>query len=86
MFGIMRDSNNSRKRREEEEVRRASARPLRPTTTKEMLEAAFVRGAAWWEWHKEGATMWQSDQNLAWEEAQRKDWTKLRGPDGQIIK
>jgi len=26
---------------------------------------AFVRGAKWWEYEKAGATMWQSDQNLA---------------------
>ena len=29
------------------------------------LIAAFVEGAKWWEHHKEGATMWQSDQRLA---------------------
>lgn len=30
---------------------------------------AFVKGAKWWEWHKTNATMWQSDQALAAEEA-----------------
>lgn len=30
---------------------------------------AFVEGAKWWEWHKTGFTMWQSDQQLAAEEA-----------------
>ena len=36
------------------------------------LEQAFIQGAAWWEWHKEGATMWQSDRALALEEAERR--------------
>lgn len=31
----------------------------------EELRLAFVKGAKWWEWTKEGATMWQSDQGLA---------------------
>ena len=26
---------------------------------------AFVDGAKWWEWEKEGATMWPSDQRKA---------------------
>jgi hypothetical protein len=30
---------------------------------------AFIEGAKWWEWHKTGATMWQSDQQAAAEEA-----------------
>jgi hypothetical protein len=29
------------------------------------LRRAFVEGAAWWEFHKEGATMWNSDRDLA---------------------
>ena len=29
------------------------------------VRRAFVEGAKWWEYHKEGATMWQSDQRLA---------------------
>jgi hypothetical protein len=28
------------------------------------LRRAFVAGAAWWEFHKKGATMWQSDRAL----------------------
>lgn len=32
---------------------------------------AFIKGAKWWEWKKEGATMWQSDQFAARSEAQR---------------
>lgn len=38
---------------------------------KQWLEA-FVAGAKWWEWHKTGATMWQSDQALAYAEGQKK--------------
>lgn len=41
------------------------------------LRRAFVAGAKWWEYHKAGATMWQSDSNLAEEEAER------RYPDGK---
>ena len=36
------------------------------------LQRAFVQGAKWWEWQKTNATMWQSDQNLAAEEAIRR--------------
>ena len=35
------------------------------------LRRAFVAGAKWWEWKKENATMWPSDQGLAEEEAER---------------
>jgi hypothetical protein len=44
------------------------------TYTKADLELAFLAGAKWWEWHKTGGTMWQTDQQLAFEEAQKKDW------------
>lgn len=41
---------------------------------------AFVEGAKWWEYKTTGATMWQSDRNLAEAEAQerweRGDWPK----------
>ena len=37
------------------------------------LVSAFVQGAKWWEYHKEGATMWQSDQGLALTEAERRE-------------
>ena len=43
----------------------------------DMLIAAFVHGAKWWEYHKEGATMWQSDQHKVCDAAQehvRKHW------------
>lgn len=33
---------------------------------------AFVAGAKWWEWQKSNATMWQSDQQSAFEEAKRR--------------
>jgi hypothetical protein len=37
------------------------------------LFIAFVQGAKWWEWYKEGATMWQSDQQLAEKEALKRE-------------
>jgi len=36
------------------------------------LRRAFVAGAKWWEYHKTGFTMWQSDQSLAEIEADKK--------------
>lgn len=36
------------------------------------LITAFAQGASWWEWYKEKASMWQSDQLLAEEEAVRR--------------
>lgn len=39
------------------------------TYTSDDLVSAFVAGAKWWEYKKIGATMWQSDQRLAEEEA-----------------
>ena len=33
---------------------------------------AFVEGAKWWEFHKTGATMWQSDRATAEEEAEKR--------------
>lgn len=32
---------------------------------KQQRIADFIAGAKWWECHQTGATMWQSDQNLA---------------------
>ena len=29
------------------------------------LIIAFVQGAQWWEWYKEGATMWPTDRDTA---------------------
>uniref|UniRef100_A0A6H1ZLF0 Uncharacterized protein n=1 Tax=viral metagenome TaxID=1070528 RepID=A0A6H1ZLF0_9ZZZZ len=36
------------------------------------LRRAFVVGAAWWEFHTTGATMWRSDRDLAEAEADRR--------------
>ena len=36
------------------------------------LRRAFVEGAAWWEFHSQGATMWQSDRTIAEDEADRR--------------
>lgn len=41
----------------------------KPKKLETPLIIAFVQGARWWEYHKEGATMWQSDQRLAEGEA-----------------
>ena len=46
---------------------------------KTALEIAFTQGASWWEWYKEGATMWNSDQRLADEEAKRRTENKSLG-------
>ena len=35
-------------------------------------QIGFVAGAKWWEFHSTGGTMWQSDQRLAEEEAERR--------------
>ena len=42
------------------------------TLTKDDILQAFVEGAKFWEWHKTGATMWQSDQNLCLQKAKEK--------------
>lgn len=42
------------------------------TWDKDDLRRAFVAGAKWWEWHSRNATMWQSDQRLAEQEAERR--------------
>ena len=36
------------------------------------LRRAFVEGAAWWELHSTGFTMWQSDRTVAEDEAGRR--------------
>jgi len=48
------------------------------------LEQAFIQGAAWWEWHKEGATMWQSDRALALEEAERRAASGTLGQSPEV--
>ena len=44
------------------------------------IRRAFVAGANWWEFHSQGATMWNSDKRLAEDEAEK------RYPDGKIRK
>ena len=48
------------------------------------IRRAFVAGAKWWEYHSTGATMWQSDQRLAEDEATRRyaSNTPLNGDHG----
>jgi hypothetical protein len=43
--------------------------------------AEFVAGAKWWEYHKTGATMWRSDQDLAEQEAVRRAASAPCAPD-----
>ena len=43
------------------------------------LRRAFVAGAAWWEFRKDGATMWQSDRRLSEVEAEK------RYPEGKCL-
>lgn len=38
----------------------------------QVLIVAFIQGAKWWEWKKDGATMWQSDQAAAEAEARKR--------------
>ena len=40
-----------------------------PEVADEAWRAGFVAGAKWWEWETIGATMWQSDQQRAYEAA-----------------
>lgn len=40
--------------------------------TADCLQRAFVEGAKWWEYESQSATMWQSDRNLAEQEAVRR--------------
>ena len=39
---------------------------------KDDIRRIFVAGAAWWEFHSTGATMWQSDRRLAEDEATKR--------------
>lgn len=40
--------------------------------TEEREAVAFVKGAKYWEYHSMGGTMWQSDQALIVQEAERR--------------
>ena len=51
---------------------------------KAAARSAFVQGAQWWEYHKEGATMWGSDSQLAWEEAHKMEKNGTLGKDSPI--
>jgi hypothetical protein len=42
------------------------------TWAKDDLRRAFVEGAAWWEYHKTGFTMWTADRRVAEAEAERR--------------
>jgi len=42
------------------------------TWPKDDIRRAFVAGAAWWEYHKAGATMWSRDRNDAETEAEKR--------------
>jgi hypothetical protein len=43
---------------------------LRKTWPANDIRRAFVEGAAWWEYHQQNATMWQSDRRIAEAEAE----------------
>lgn len=45
---------------------------IKGTWPEDDIRRAFVAGAKWWEYRTTGATMWQSDRNLAEEEAERR--------------
>jgi len=45
---------------------------------KDDLRRAFIAGCKFWEYYSTGATMWQSDRDLAEDEAE------TRYPDGKI--
>lgn len=61
-----------------DQQRRIDALEAELTEAKETVLRAFVKGAAWWEFQKEGATMWQSDQHRAYEVAKDR---AARNPD-----
>ena len=52
----------------------ARAEALREAAENEQKEKAiaFVKGAKWWEYHSTKGTMWQSDQELAAIEAEKR--------------
>ena len=52
----------------------ARAEALREAAENEKKEKAiaFVKGAKWWEYHSTKGTMWQSDQELAAIEAEKR--------------
>ena len=58
----------------EDHVKIVRAEALREAAENEQKEKAiaFVKGAKWWEYHSTKGTMWQSDQELAAIEAEKR--------------
>jgi hypothetical protein len=58
----------------EQAIATAQAEALREAAENEQKEKAiaFVKGAKWWEYHSTKGTMWQSDQELAAIEAEKR--------------
>lgn len=59
-------------------ISRKSKRSRRIARDRKIYCRAFVDGAKWWEWHKEGATMWPSDQALALKEAEQRNMKNMK--------
>jgi len=60
-------------RHKDEEILRLRSEARATEQGGEMREAiAFIKGAKWWEYHSTKGTMWQSDQALVAEEAERR--------------
>lgn len=51
-------------------------------TVDEAWRTGFVAGAKWWEWEKSGATMWQADQERAYQAALEKRARQSQGDGG----
>lgn len=51
-----------------------------PEIGADTLQGAFVAGAQWWEWRSTSGTMWASDRDLAWTEAE----TRYPAPQGTV--
>ena len=51
-----------------------------PAAVDDAYRRGFVDGAKWWEWEKTGATMWQSDQQRAYDKATEKLATQHQEP------
>lgn len=43
-----------------------------PEIGADTLRGAFVAGAKWWEWESTKGTMWASDRDKAWAEAENR--------------
>lgn len=60
------------KQEADEWIAAASQSQAMTDVERDRLVLAFIHGAKWWEFHKTGFTMWQSDQNLALHEARKR--------------